>query len=93
MAYSTSDLYKVAIDKESRVTFIDGELVTEKGVIITIDNKVIDSGSFYITNQCVNSDAFTYGSVFSAEACITLKTDIDRYSLYNAEIKLFFNLF
>lgn len=92
MAYSTSDLYKVAIDKESRVTFIDGELVTEKGVIITIDNKVIDSGSFYITNQCVNSDAFTYGSVFSAEAGITLKTDIDRYSLYNAEIKLFFNI-
>lgn len=92
MAYNTSDLYKEAIDKESRVTFIDGELTTVKGATIAINNKAIDSGSFYITNQCVSSDAFAYGSVFAAEAGITLKTDIDRYSLYDSEIKLFFNL-
>ena len=92
MAYSTSDLYKDAIDKESRVTFISGELTTVKGDTIVIDNKVIDTGSFYITNQCVSSDAFAYGSVFTAEAGITLKTDIDRYSLYDAVLKLYFNI-
>lgn len=92
LAYNTSDLYKEAIDKESRVTFIDGELITTKGTTIAINNKAIDSGSFYITNQCVSNDAFAYGSVFAAEAGITLKTDIDRYSLYDSEIKLFFNL-
>lgn len=92
MAYSTSDLYKDAIDKESRVTFISGELTTVKGDTIVIDNKVIDTGSFYITNQCVSIDAFAYGSVFTAEAGITLKTDIDRYSLYDAVLKLYFNI-
>ena len=92
MAYITSELYKEAIEKESRVTFIDGKIKTVGNVTIPIENKSIDSGSFYITNQCVSSDAFAYGSVFAAEAGITLKTEIDRYSLYDAEIELFFNI-
>lgn len=92
LAYPTTSLYKEAIDKEARVTFIDGELKTSRGTTIQLDNSVIDQGSFYITNQCVNSDAFTYGSVFAAEVGITLKTDIDRYSLYDSEIKPYFNL-
>lgn len=92
MAYLVSDLYKEAIAKESRVTKIDGEITTSNGTVITVDNNTIDQGSFYITNQCVNSDAFAYGSVFTAEAGITLKTEIDRYSLFDAEIKLFFSL-
>lgn len=92
MAYKTSALYKEAIDKKSRTTFIDGELTTTKGDVIPINNTAIDSGSFYITNQCVSNDAFAYGSVFAAEAGITLKTEIDRYSLYDAVIKIYFNL-
>lgn len=92
MAYQTSALYKEAIDKECRVTFIDGTLTTAKGTVINIANDVIDQGSCYITNQCVNGDAFSLGSVFSAEAGITLKTEIDRYSLYDASIKLYFNI-
>lgn len=92
MAYPVSDLYKEAIDKESRATRIDGELVTVRGTRIPIDNSTIDQGSFYITNQCVSKDAFAYGSVFAAEAGITLKTEVDRHTLFDAEIKLYFSL-
>lgn len=92
LAYETSDLYKEAIDNLSRVTFIDGELTTPSGVVIQITNDIIDQGSFYVTNQCVSGDAFAYGSVFAAEAGITLKTEIDRYSLYDSAIQLFFNI-
>ena len=92
MAYPVSDLYKEAIDKESRVTKIDGELVTVRGTRIPINNATIDQGSFYITNQCVSSDAFAYGSVFAAEAGITLKTEVDRYSLFDAEIRLYYSI-
>lgn len=92
MAYQTSALYKEAIDKECKVTFIDGTLTTAKGTVINITNDVIDQGSCYVTNQCVNGDAFSLGSVFSAEAGITLKTEVDRYSLYDASIKLYFNI-
>lgn len=92
MAFETSDLYKEAINKLSKTTFISGTLETESGTVVEINNETIDQGSFYVTNQCVNSDAFTYGSVFTAEAGITLRTEVDRYSLYNAKIKLFFNI-
>ena len=92
MPYTTSELYKVAIERESKVTFMSGEITTVNGVKIDIENSAIDPSSCYVTNQCVNSDAFELGSVFSAEAGITLKTEIDRYSLYDAEIKLFYNI-
>ena len=92
MAYETSELYKEAIDSPSKITFIDGELKTKIGTVIQITNDVIDQGSFYITNQCVSSDSFSYGSVFAAESGLTLKINIDRYSLYDAELKFFFNI-
>ena len=92
MAYNTSELYKEAIDKEARTTFIDGEVRTKNGTVIRISNDVLEPGKFYITNQCVNRDSFEYGSVFCAELGITLKTEIDRYILFDAEIKLNFNI-
>lgn len=92
MAYATSSFYKKAIEKETRTTFIDGEIILENKSHITITNDMLVPGGLYITNQCTNSDSFEYGSVFSAELGITLKTEIDRYTLYGAEIKLGFNI-
>lgn len=92
MAYSTTSLYQEAINKEARVTYIDGEIRGSNNVVIPISNDMISPGSLYVTNQCVNGDTFEYGSVFAAELGITLRTEIDRYTLYDAEVKLFFNL-
>lgn len=92
MAYITSALYKEAINNESRTTFISGELRTVNGEVIQIKNDDLVTGGFYITNQCVNGDAFEYGSVFAAELGITLKSEIDRYTLYDAKITPFFNI-
>lgn len=92
MAFETSELYKEAIDSLSRTTYISGSLVTQSGREIQITNETIDQGSLYITNQCVSSDSFSYGSVFAAEMGITLKTEIDRYSLFGAKIELSFNI-
>ena len=90
MAYETSDLYKEAIDSLSRVTFIDGDISTPNGEVIQITNDIIDQGSCYITNQCVSGDAFAYGSVFAAEAGITLdeiKTAMADREVYLADVK------
>lgn len=92
MAYKTSTLYKEAIDKEAKTTFIDGEIKSTNGVKIHVTNEMIAPGSLYVTNQCVNSDSFEYGAVFTAELGITLKTEIDRYTLYDAEVNLGFNI-
>lgn len=91
MAYETSALYKAAIDKESRETFIDGEIISKNGVI-HVDNSMIVPGSLYVTNQCSNKDSFEYGAVFAAELGIVLKTEIDRYSLFDAKTTLWFNI-
>ena len=58
MAYPTSDLYKESINNLSRTSYIDGTLTTTTGKKIDITNETISQGSFYITNQCVSSDAF-----------------------------------
>lgn len=92
LAYETSPLYKEAIKKESRVTFIDGELIASNGVVININNESLEPGGFYITNQCSKNDSFEFGSVYTAELGITLKTEIDRYILYDSRIKVFFNI-
>ena len=92
MAYDTSELYKIAIEKEARTTFIDGEIRTKNGTTIAISNDMLEPGRLYITNQCVNRDVFEFGSVFCAELGITLKSEIDRYSLYDADIKLNYNI-
>lgn len=92
MAYPTSEEYKIAIGNSSRETYISGTITTQKGAVIDIDNSMITPGSLYITNQCVDSDAFSYGSVFAAEMGITLKSEIDRYSLYEAKIVLNYNI-
>lgn len=92
MAYTTSSDYQTAISNTYRNTFITGELVTNTGQAINIQNEDISGGSLYITNQCVNGDAFEYGSVFTAEMGVTLKTEIDRYSLFDSQITLNFNI-
>lgn len=92
MAYETSPLYKEAIKKESRVTFIDGELIASNGVVINITNETLVPGGFYITNQCSKNDSFEFGSVYTAELGITLKTEIDRYTLYDSKLRVFFNV-
>lgn len=93
MAYITSSDYQTAISNTYRNTFITGELVTNTGQVINIQNEDISSGSLYITNQCVNGDSFEYGSVFTAEMGVTLKTEIDRYSLFDSKITLYFNIY
>ena len=92
MAFETSDSYKAEINSLTKTSKITGQLTTVNGDVIEINNDIISSGSLYITNQCVNSDAFEYGSVFAAELGMSLKTSIDRYSLFDAKVELSYNL-
>lgn len=92
MAYETSDAYKQAIRQQVRDTKITGTLTTSSGDTIEINNALISAGSLYITNQCVNSEGFEYGAVFAAELGMSLKTSIDRYSLYGGSLQLSYNI-
>lgn len=92
MAYPTSDIYNQIIKQQVRDTTITGTLTTANGNVIEINNALISAGSLYITNQCVNGEGFEYGTVFAAELGMTIKSNVDRYSLYDGVIEISYNL-
>ena len=66
-------------------------LTTENAVINLDDNDIIKD-SVYVTNQCTNGNEYEYGCVYAGECGITIKSAVDRYSLYDAELKLYWSL-
>lgn len=61
-----------------------------------LDGLAIDDivkGSGYITRQCCGSTEIELGTVYAAELGISLFSDIDRYTLEGAEVKLYFHLY
>ena len=90
--YNVSEKYREAISRNVREYYIAGELITETGRIIPVNHDTLYEKSLSVTNQCVNGSEFEWGAVFSAEASIGLKTDVDRYEMYNAAFRFSFFL-
>lgn len=90
--YNVSEKYREAISRNVREYYIAGELITETGRIIPVNHETLYEKSLSVTNQCVNGSEFEWGAVFSAEASIGLKTDVDRYEMYNAAFRFSFFL-
>lgn len=90
--YSVSDAYKTAIQENTRSFTWSGTITTIAGKEYAFTNEDIVKGSGYVSRQCSGSSEIELGSVFAAELGISLFSSVDRYSLENAEIKLFFHL-
>ena len=89
--YSVSAAYKIAVAARHRKSKMRAVLTIGNNVINIDDNDILKD-SVYVTNQCTNGNEYEYGCVYSAECGITIKSAVDRYSLYDAEIKLFWSL-
>lgn len=90
--YQVSDRFKAAIQDSTRKFYYEGEITTKAGIKYPFTNADIVKGSGYITNQCCGDNEIELGSVYSAELGITLFSDIDRYTLEGATIRLSFFL-
>lgn len=90
--YSVSDAYKSAIQNNSRSFTWSGTIKTTAGRVYAFTNEDIVKGSGYVSRQCSGSSEIELGSVYAAELGISLFLDVDRYSLEDAEIKLFFHM-
>ena len=90
--YTVSDAFLQAVQNNTRNYYWTGTLTTTKGTTCEFGNKDILKGSGYITNRCSGDNEIELGSVYSAELGITLLSDIDRYSVYGAELRLLFHL-
>lgn len=88
--YSVSDQYKTAIRSHSRKFDWYGTITTTAGKVYHFTTKDIVKGSGSITRSCSGSTSLELGSVYAAELDISLFLDVDRYSMYDAEIDLYF---
>ncbi|WP_296130060.1 hypothetical protein [uncultured Anaerococcus sp.] len=89
--YPTSNEYKTAIKKNSRKFYWTGNIILKDETIIPFTNKDILKGSGYIHRSCSGSSELEIGTVYAGEFGISLFSDIDRYSLEDSKLELFYH--
>ena len=90
--YPVSEAFLQAVQENTRRYYWTGKITTTKGVVYEFGPEDIVKGSGYISSQCCNSTEIELGTVYSTEMGITLLTDIDRYTLEDALVELFYHL-
>lgn len=90
--YPVSDAFMATIESNSRNFYWTGSITTKNHLTYNFNNQDIVKGSGYITRQCCGSTEIELGTVYASELGITLLSDIDRYTLDDAEIRLNFHL-
>ena len=90
--YPVSDAFLRAVRSNTRKYFWTGTIVTKGGMTYEFRAKEIVKGSGYISRQCCGSTEIELGTVYAAEMGITLLSDIDRYTLEDAQVTLVFHL-
>lgn len=90
--YNVSENFKNSLKSPKRKSRISGTLTTSKQVEYQINDSNVIKNSLYVTNQIVNNNKLCFGSVYAAECGFIMNSDIDRYSLFGATVKLYFTL-
>ena len=90
--YNVSEQFKNSLKSPKRKSRISGTLTTSKQVEYQINDSNVIKNSLYVTNQIVNNNKLCFGSVYAAECGFIMNSDIDRYSLFGATVKLYFTL-
>ena len=89
--FLTSNEYKRVIKKNSRKFYWTGNIILKDKTIISFTNKDILKGSGYIHRSCSGSSELEIGTVYAGEFGISIFSDIDRYSLEDSKIELFYH--
>ena len=90
--YPVSDGFLRAVKSNTRKYYWTGTIVTRGGMTYEFGAKEIVKDSGYISRQCCGSTEIELGTVYAAEMGITLLSDIDRYTLEDAQVTLVFHL-
>lgn len=90
--YPVSEAFLQAVQENTRRYFWSGRITTTNGAIYEFGADDIVKGSGYISSQCCGSTEIELGTVYAAEMGITLLSDIDRYTLEDALVELFYHL-
>ena len=90
--YPVSEAFLQAVQENTRRYHWTGRITTKKSGVFEFDADDIVKGSGYISSQCCGNTEIELGTVYSSEMGITLLSDIDRYTLQDALVELFYHL-
>ena len=90
--YPVSEAFLRAVQENTRRYYWTGKITTKAGVVHEFSEKDIVKGSGYISFQCCGNTEMELGSVYAAEMGITLFSEIDRYTLEDALVELYYHL-
>ena len=90
--YSVSNAFLTAVKANTRKYYWTGKITTTAGTVYEFDQEDMVKGSGYITSQCCGSTEIELGTVYAAEMGISLFSEINRYTLEDAKVELFYHL-
>lgn len=90
--YPVSDAFLQAVQMKTRHYYWTGKITTTGGAVYEFGPGDIVKGSGYISAQCCGSSEIELGTVYAAEFGISLFSSIDRYTLKDAKVELFYHL-
>lgn len=85
--FATSDRYKEVI-RDTSEQYLMGIIKASDGTVIEINDAVVSSGSVSITKQSITGQELSFGGAIMGELDISIRTDVSRYLLYEAQIDL-----
>ena len=90
--YPVSEAFLQAVQENTRRYYWTGKITTKKSGVFEFAADDIVKGSGYISSQCCGNTEIELGTVYSSEMGITLLSNIDRYTLEDALVELFYHL-
>ena len=90
--YPVSNAFLTAVKANNRKYYWTGRITTTAGTDYNFDQEDMVKGSGYITSQCCGSTEIELGTVYAAEMGISLFSEINRYTLEDAIVELFYHL-
>ena len=90
--FEVSEKFKNAVRQNTRKYEWYGTITTKGGKTYKFSAKDIVKGSGYIKWQCCSSSEIELGTVYATEMGISLFSEIDRYTLEDAAIRLYYSL-
>ncbi len=88
--YQVSDAYKEAINSGVINSYISGTITLTDGTVIDVERDCVENLS--INNKCVDSESLEFGQLYTGEMTADIYLETDRYSIYDAELALIYNL-
>ena len=90
--YPVSSAFLNAVKANNRKYYWTGKITTTAGTVYNFDQEDMVKGSGYITSQCCGSTEIELGTVYAAELNITLFSEVNRYTLEDALVEMFYHL-